>query len=277
MAGGGPTDSGAGRTWDYLPARGDRARSACVRRRLLLHHRGHHQQEFPADVVAVGHRALPRSLRRRFGQRGGGQFQAGRDGVILFIQDRVSAGRCPARRGDAANDRARQRPGVGGALSGDLFAHGAAMLGGGRQPHHQGRGAGTRDSRPRGYYGRHLGAPALCAGAGGIEPKTIWTKLYLVPVTLSTDQPSMPFTHVIEDMTVPMPSSEDLGRYVIYVGFDPRGAPEENPRSRSADKSPARADRRTRQGAFRRRRTGRATAAPPAAGNRPHHPGGGGT
>jgi len=37
----------------------------------------------------------------------------------------------------------------------------------------------------------------------------------------------VPFTHVIEDLTVPMPSTEDLSRYVIYVGFDPRGIAEE--------------------------------------------------
>ncbi len=73
----------------------------------------------------------------------------------------------------------------------------------------------------------------------GIEPKTIWTKLYLVPVTLSTDQPSMPFTHVIEDMTVPMPSSDDLGRYVIYVGFDPRGAPEEKSKKPQRGQKPS--------------------------------------
>ena len=73
----------------------------------------------------------------------------------------------------------------------------------------------------------------------GPEPKTIWTKLYLVPVTLSTDQPSMPFTHVIEDMTVPMPSSDELGRYVIYVGFDPRGAPEEKSKKPQRGQKPS--------------------------------------
>ncbi|MEZ5891100.1 MAG: hypothetical protein R3D52_13175 [Xanthobacteraceae bacterium] len=61
----------------------------------------------------------------------------------------------------------------------------------------------------------------------GIEPKTIWTKLYLVPVSIPQDQPNVLFTHVIEDMTVPMPPADELSRYVIYVGFDPRGVAEE--------------------------------------------------
>lgn len=89
-----------------------------------------------------------------------------------------------------------------------------------------------------GVQGRVILGPAGTAGdttvplryalvQEGIEPKTIWTKLYLVLVTIPADQGSVPFTHVIEDMTVPMPSSDDLSRYVIYVGFDPKGVAEE--------------------------------------------------
>jgi len=89
-----------------------------------------------------------------------------------------------------------------------------------------------------GVQGRVILGPAGTAGdttvplryalvQEGIEPKTIWTKLYLVPVAIPQDQPNVPFTHVIEDLTVPMPSTEDLSRYVIYVGFDPRGIAEE--------------------------------------------------
>lgn len=61
----------------------------------------------------------------------------------------------------------------------------------------------------------------------GIEPKTIWSKLYLLPVTVSPGQPNVPFTHVAEDLAVPVPSPADLDKYVIYVGFDPQGAAQE--------------------------------------------------
>jgi hypothetical protein len=57
----------------------------------------------------------------------------------------------------------------------------------------------------------------------GVEPKTIWTKLYRVPVTVPEGQTNIPFVHVEEDMTVPVPNSQDLEAYVVYVGFDPAG------------------------------------------------------
>jgi hypothetical protein len=58
----------------------------------------------------------------------------------------------------------------------------------------------------------------------GVEPKTIWTKFYSVPVTLPPGQTNVPFLHVEEDMTVPMPPGREFDQYVIYVGFDPEGA-----------------------------------------------------
>jgi hypothetical protein len=58
----------------------------------------------------------------------------------------------------------------------------------------------------------------------GLEPRTIWTKFYSVPVTMPPGQPNVLFTQVEEDLTIPMPSSKDFDQYVIYVGFDPEGA-----------------------------------------------------
>jgi hypothetical protein len=58
--------------------------------------------------------------------------------------------------------------------------------------------------------------------AEGPEPQTIFTKLYRIPVTITADQTSVPFTHVDEDLTFPMPKvAAALDSYVIYVGFDP--------------------------------------------------------
>jgi hypothetical protein len=61
----------------------------------------------------------------------------------------------------------------------------------------------------------------------GVEPKTIWTKLYHVPVVFPPGQPNVVFTHVEEDMTVPKPPAAELDAYVIYVGYDPEGAAQE--------------------------------------------------
>jgi hypothetical protein len=54
----------------------------------------------------------------------------------------------------------------------------------------------------------------------GIEPRTIWTKLYRVPVMLPPGQSNVPFVQVEEDMTFPVPKPSDLEAYVVYVGFD---------------------------------------------------------
>lgn len=66
----------------------------------------------------------------------------------------------------------------------------------------------------------------------GMEPQTLWSKLYLVPVTIPPDDTNVAFTHVMEDMVVPMPPGGAFNNYVIYVGFDPKAAEENNPRRR---------------------------------------------
>lgn len=58
----------------------------------------------------------------------------------------------------------------------------------------------------------------------GLEPTTIWTKFYMVPVMMPPGQPNVLFTHVEEDMSFPNPPGEELDKYVIYVGFDPDSA-----------------------------------------------------
>ncbi len=60
----------------------------------------------------------------------------------------------------------------------------------------------------------------------GIEPKTVWTKLYRVPLTIQPGQTNIPFLHIEEDLTVPVPGGADLDAYVVYVGFDPLAAKE---------------------------------------------------
>jgi hypothetical protein len=57
----------------------------------------------------------------------------------------------------------------------------------------------------------------------GIQPKTVWTRFYRVPVTIAEGQPNVSFTHIEEDITIPMPGKDQLEAYVLYVGFDPMG------------------------------------------------------
>jgi hypothetical protein len=59
----------------------------------------------------------------------------------------------------------------------------------------------------------------------GAEPKTIWTKLYRFNVAIPPGQTAVPFTHVEQDVSFPMPRGAELEAYVVYVGFDPGAAP----------------------------------------------------
>jgi hypothetical protein len=72
----------------------------------------------------------------------------------------------------------------------------------------------------------------------GLEPQTIWTKFYMVPVVMPPGQPNVLFTHVEEDMSFPNPPGDDLDKYVVYVGFDPDSAEAEKkkPAPRAAPK-----------------------------------------
>jgi hypothetical protein len=74
----------------------------------------------------------------------------------------------------------------------------------------------------------------------GPEPKTIWTKLYKVPVNIPAGQTNVAFTHVEDNMTFPKPSGSDLERYVIYAGFDRAAA---GPAAKSGSRRPRRSPR----------------------------------
>jgi hypothetical protein len=58
----------------------------------------------------------------------------------------------------------------------------------------------------------------------GPEPKTIISKLARVAVTIPPEQGNVPFVHVEEALSVPLPPQVELDAYVIYIGFDPQGA-----------------------------------------------------
>lgn len=72
----------------------------------------------------------------------------------------------------------------------------------------------------------------------GPQPKTLWTTMHRIPVTIAEGQSSVTFTHIEESMSVPMPPRAAFDRYIIYVGFDPIGAAQE--KKPPARKRPAR-------------------------------------
>ena len=59
----------------------------------------------------------------------------------------------------------------------------------------------------------------------GPQPRPVISKFYAVQVNVTQGATQVPFTHVDDDLTFPLPADKNLEKYVIYVGFDPQGAP----------------------------------------------------
>jgi len=59
----------------------------------------------------------------------------------------------------------------------------------------------------------------------GANPKTILSKFYRFAVAIPPGQTAVPFVHVEQDLTFPLPRAAELEAYVVYVGFDPNSAP----------------------------------------------------
>jgi hypothetical protein len=57
--------------------------------------------------------------------------------------------------------------------------------------------------------------------------KMIATRLIRIPVTVGNDD-NVSFTHIEDNLTFPLPSSAELDSYVVYIGFDPIGAAQED-------------------------------------------------
>jgi hypothetical protein len=56
---------------------------------------------------------------------------------------------------------------------------------------------------------------------GGVQEKTIATKVYRTTVTMA-DSGSMPFSLVAEDLVYPVPQGAAGDSYIFYIGFDPQ-------------------------------------------------------
>jgi hypothetical protein len=59
----------------------------------------------------------------------------------------------------------------------------------------------------------------------GPQPRPVVSKFYAVQVNVQAGAAQTQFTHVDDDLTFPLPADKNLDKYVIYVGFDPQGAP----------------------------------------------------
>jgi len=57
--------------------------------------------------------------------------------------------------------------------------------------------------------------------------KMVVTRLIRIPVTIGNDG-NVAFTHIEDNLTFPLPSSAELDSYIVYIGFDPVGAAQED-------------------------------------------------
>jgi hypothetical protein len=74
----------------------------------------------------------------------------------------------------------------------------------------------------------------------GIEPKPIVTKLERLSVNVAPGNTNVLFTHVEDSLTFPMPPGADIDSYVVYVGFDPIAAREQDRRRAPPRQAPPR-------------------------------------
>jgi len=56
------------------------------------------------------------------------------------------------------------------------------------------------------------------------DTKPIWSKLQIINVEIPEHTPNVNFTHIADDLTVPIPPPSELENWVLYIGFDPAGA-----------------------------------------------------
>lgn len=72
----------------------------------------------------------------------------------------------------------------------------------------------------------------------GTNPKPIVSKLARLAVEVQPGQTAVPFVHVEQDMTFPMPRGDALDSYIVYVGFDPSAGPARPERKQPKKQAP---------------------------------------
>jgi hypothetical protein len=92
--------------------------------------------------------------------------------------------------------------------------------------------AGGQVTARIGILGRVIAGPAgipptveiplrVAVVQGGVQEKTIATKVYRTTVTMG-DSGSVPFSLVAEDLVYPAPQGAAGDSYIFYIGFDPQ-------------------------------------------------------
>jgi hypothetical protein len=72
----------------------------------------------------------------------------------------------------------------------------------------------------------------------GVNPKTIVSKFARLQVAIANAAERVSFTHVDPDVSFPLPQpAANIDAYVVYVGFDPAGAPQEKKKPTAKPKS----------------------------------------
>jgi hypothetical protein len=100
-----------------------------------------------------------------------------------------------------------------------------------------------------GVQGRAIVGPAGASGQinapiryavvqEGVHPKTVVTKFRRVPVTLDSTNSTI-FTDIEDDLSFPMPPTDALQKYVVYVGFDEAGDRQQPQSKKKAPKAQA--------------------------------------
>ena len=103
--------------------------------------------------------------------------------------------------------------------------------------------SGTEITARIGIQGRVIAGPAgapasveiplrIAVVLGGVSEKVIATKAYRTSVEMTEDG-SVPFSFVADDLVYPAPLGGDGDNYVFYIGFDPQAlAPEPKARTK---------------------------------------------
>jgi hypothetical protein len=132
----------------------------------------------------------------------------------------VDAGPMSTRYQVSIGDTARECAALGGVMTMKIGVQGRVLLG------------------PAGGPGKVDIPLRLAVVEEGMNPKPIVSKLYRLAIEVPPGQTAVPFVHVEQDMTFPMPRGDALDNYVVYVGFDPSAAPAKPERKTKAKQKP---------------------------------------
>ncbi len=94
-------------------------------------------------------------------------------------------------------------------------------------------GGGKKDDPPPVIVGEpkpELNCPQVTIRFGASTYAVIATKAYTTTVSMSQDE-SVPFTFVAEDLVYPAPVGRAGDNYIFYVGFDPQLVSAEKPKA----------------------------------------------